>query len=106
MARAAGAQHLTSGLRDIYGLEPIESATSGSAYIEYEFGLPPEPLCNVPMDACKDPHSLPRKLDASKQQLDLFLRTGEIQNFCPDRVCSYPDQGECTAEDTTPACGL
>ncbi|MEZ4438240.1 MAG: hypothetical protein R3B72_04085 [Polyangiaceae bacterium] len=104
MARAAGAKHLRSGLRDVYGLEAIDGATSGSGYVEYGFGLPDEPICNIPMTSCEDPHGLIRKLEASKQQLDTFLRTGELVNACPDGICSFPDQGMCDASDATPPC--
>jgi len=104
MARSVGAKHLQSGQRDVFELETIDSATEGSAYVEYAFGLPDEPLCNVPMDACEDPHGLVRKLDEAKGQMDAFLRTGEIVNLCPGGDCSFPDLGGCTADDQTPIC--
>jgi hypothetical protein len=104
MARAVGAKHVDTGLRDVFGLETIDEASSGSAYVEYDFGLPPEPLCNIPMTACEDPHGQVRKLDEAKQQLDVFLRTGEIANFCDNGHCSFPSLGGCTEGETTPFC--
>lgn len=104
MARAAGAAHIDTGQREIFGLEAAASTDSGSSYVEYGFGLPPEPICNIPMTACDDPHSEIRKLQAADDQLDHFLRTGETQNFCPDGVCSFPDVSGCTDEDDTPTC--
>lgn len=95
MARAVGAKHLDSGLGDRFGLEKTTSTTSGSVYTEYDFGLPKEPLCNVPMSLCSDPHGLVRKLQAAEDQLDAFLRTGEGKNFCPNGVCKFPEQGGC-----------
>jgi hypothetical protein len=60
MARAMGAKHLDSGIRDIYGLEKVTAETIDedvAVYTEYEFGLPPEPDCNLPLFVCDDPAS-------------------------------------------------
>ncbi|MGB5812935.1 MAG: hypothetical protein WBG86_20550 [Polyangiales bacterium] len=120
MARTLGAPHLTTGLRDIYGLTPVESTDSGSFYTEYDFGQPGgEPLCNVPMSLCQDPHEFPRRRESARKQLDAFLRNGTGTNFCMPGdadleqvaevgVCSYPslagcDDGE-TAADTEALC--
>ncbi len=105
MARAVGAEHLVAGGRSAFGLTPNDSP-SGSVYTEYDFGLPPEPLCNIPMTACDDPHGKIRRLDESKQQLDAFLRMGQAINPCPGGVCSFPDQSGCEPDATTPACTL
>lgn len=95
MARAVGAKLLDSGNGDRFGLEKAAETTSGSVYTEYDFGLPREPLCNIPMNVCGDPHGLVRKLDAAAEQLDSFLRSGTGANFCPGKVCKYPEQGGC-----------
>jgi len=105
MARAIGAEHLVAGGRSVYGL-PESDAPTGSAYTEYAFGLPPEPICNIPMTACDDPHGKIRRLDESKQQLDAFLRMGQVINACPGGVCDFPDQSGCDPGATTPVCGL
>jgi hypothetical protein len=102
MARAVGAQHLDTGLRDVWGIDKLAGPIQGSAYAEYDFGLPPEPLCNVPMTYCDDPHGKLRSLDAAQQQMDLFLRTGEAKNFCPNGVCSYPELSGCEPGKTYP----
>jgi hypothetical protein len=104
MARSVGAVHLDSGLRDIFGLEKVASAASGSAYVEYDFGLPPEPICNIPMTACEDPHGEIRKLPEAQQQLDLFLRSGAIESFCLGGLCSHPELSGCDPDDDTPVC--
>ena len=105
MARAIGAQRIDTGIRDIWNLPATDGATSGSSFFEYDFGLPAEPICNRPMSLCGDPHGKLRKLEEARQQLDLFLRTGESKNFCTNGVCKFPDQSECTGgEDQVDLC--
>ena len=99
MARTIGAKHLDTGIRDVWGLTKSSSAFTGSAYVEYEFGLPEVPACNVPMKWCDDPHGKIRSLPEAEQQLDLFLRTGEARNFCAG-ACSFPELSGCTPGDT------
>ncbi len=95
-ARSLRAPHVESGVRDVFGLETANDA-QGIGYIEYDFGLPPEPACPVPMRLCRDPHGALRGLPAADEQLDRFLRTGEIVNACPDGVCSFPELSGCEA---------
>jgi hypothetical protein len=63
--------------------------------VEYDFGLPPDPVENLPQRECEDPHGKLRKLDEARQQLDRFLRTGVIDNFCGGGVCSFADMSGC-----------
>ncbi|MDH3485723.1 MAG: hypothetical protein OEM16_16020, partial [Myxococcales bacterium] len=111
MARTLNAPHLTTGLREIWGLTPVTSTTSGSFYTEYDFGVPGEPLCNVPMSLCEDPHEYPRRREAARKQLDEFLRNGTGTNHCAPGdadvhqatgagVCSYPSLSGCTMGET------
>lgn len=102
VARSMGLPQLETGTRPIYGLETVAVVDGGSAYVESEFGLPPVPLCNIPMDGCKDPHGTLRTLDASREQLDVFFRTGVIENTCPEGQCVF--DGECPAGATAPVC--
>ncbi len=104
MARAVGAKHLETGVRDVHGLEKITESKSGSVYVEYDFGHPDEPLCNVPTNYCEDPHGLLRKLQESEDQLDLFLRTGEAKNFCAGGVCKFPALGGCAGASFPDLC--
>ena len=118
MARTLEASHLTTGLRSVWGLTPVDSTSSGSVYTEYDFGVPGEPLCNVPMSLCRDPHEWPRRRVSARTQLDEFLRNGSGTNHCvPDEdehqvtsggVCSYPTLSGCelgeTSEDTQALC--
>lgn len=119
MARTLNAPHLTTGLRDIWGLTAVDSTASGSFYTEYDFGLPGQPACNLPQWLCSDPHEHVRRRQASRKQLDEFLRNGTGTNHCAPGdsdenqvpavgVCSYPTMSECmmgeTAEDTAALC--
>jgi hypothetical protein len=116
LARTMGAPLLDSGLQDagirdeIWGLTSVDSTQSGSFYTELDFGHPGEPLCNVPPDGiCEDPHEWPRRREASRKQLDEFLRNGTGTNHCladdadtepavADGVCSFPSLSGCTNE--------
>jgi hypothetical protein len=111
MARTIGAPHLTTGLREAWGLTPVESTASGSFYNEYDFGLPGQPYCNVPMGMCGDPHGDLRKRVAARKQLNEFLRNGTGTNHCAtgdgdeyqvtaDGVCKYPELSGCNPEET------
>jgi hypothetical protein len=111
MARTMKAKHLTTGLRDIWELDPVTSTESGSFYTEYDFALPGQPYCNVPMSMCDDPHEYPRRREASRKQLDEFLRNGTGTNHCAQGdadehqvtelgVCSYPSLSGCNMDET------
>ncbi len=105
MARAVGAKHVDSGVRSVWGVEKLDSLPTGeSGYIEYDFGLPEDPICNTPMRLCDDPHGKIRKLDASMQQMDHFFSTGEIQNFCDGKVCKFHDMSGCTDNEIAFVC--
>jgi len=119
MARTLKAPHLTTGLRSIWGLDPVTSTTDGSFYTEYDFDVPGEPFCNVPQWLCGDPHEYPRRREASRKQLDEFLRGGTGTNYCgpgdsdefqaiAEGVCSYPELSGCendeTEDDTAALC--
>lgn len=105
MARAIGATHVDTGVRTVFGFDAVASTESGSSLVEYDFGLPPDPVCNIPMSACDDPHGLLRKLPAAAEQLDTFLRTGKTINACPDGRCRFPELAGCGPDDQTPRCG-
>jgi len=103
MARSAGVPHLDTGIREIWGLPTVADPHPGSALVEYDFGLPADPACNRPQSACGDPHGKLRRLDSARMQIDHFLQSGEITNFCAGGVCSYPELSECAPGETTPA---
>lgn len=95
MARAIGAAHLDTGVRDVWGFEAVDEVSHASALVEYDFGLPDAPLENTPMLACNNPHQVLRELEAARMQLDTFFRTGVVRNVCPNGVCTYPELGGC-----------
>ncbi|MBI4704334.1 MAG: hypothetical protein HY744_24785 [Deltaproteobacteria bacterium] len=101
MARAMGAKHVDTGLRDIWGLEKVETADTTkttAAIVEYDFGLPEEPPCDVPMRVCEDPHGKLRKLEEARTQLAHFLETGEVKSFCQG-PCRFADLSGCKGDE-------
>ena len=105
MARAIGAMLLRSDdparpvLRDLFGIDQADAPLSvGSALVEYDFGLPPEPLENVPAAEGCDPHDRVRVLGPSIRQQDVFFRTGTFEWAC-DGVCDCDDAGDGAGEE-------
>lgn len=95
MSRSLGIPHLDTGIREIWGLETQTGPIAGSAYVEYEFGLPADPVVNTPQRACEDPHGEVRRLDEAREQMDTFFRTGSIENTCDGGNCSFPELSGC-----------
>jgi len=104
MARAIGASHLRSEdgavHEPIFGLPEVSPPLAGgSAYIEYDFGLSPNPVQNLPnLDGC-DPHERIRRMESHIQQSNRFFRTGEVAWAC-DGVCDCVDPGGSGTEET------
>jgi hypothetical protein len=84
MARGIGARSIKPAMRSIFGVPEVSTPYEGSGIVEYDFGLPPEPITNVPMREGQDPHGKVRNIPASALQVDKFLRTGTIDWFCSD----------------------
>lgn len=91
MARAIGAPPLETSAELFWGMEPVADGHEGSATIMYDFGLPPIPIENVPMQEGADPHGAIFELPGGEglTTLEAFLRTGVVVNAC-DGVCD-PD---------------
>jgi hypothetical protein len=106
MARAMGAKHLDTGLRDVFGLESVTGPVDapGAVYAEWDFGLPPEPACNLPLRTCEDPHGELRKLDDARAQIHQFFDTGVIANTCVAGLCSHPELSGCTGNEDQDPC--
>ena len=102
LARTLGAPQIDSGNRSVWGLDTVTDA-SGLAFIEYDFGLPEDPACNLPQRACNDPHGGLRGLAPADAQLHQFLREGTVGNPC-DGACSFPDLGGCSGDPPADAC--
>jgi len=95
MARSLGIPHLDTGIREIWGLEQATDSVDGSAYVEYSFGLPADPVDNTPQRECEDPHGKIRRLDEARQQMDTFFRNGTIENTCEGGTCDFSDMSGC-----------
>ncbi len=106
MARAMNATQLDTGIRDVFGLTKASGPLdmNGAFYAEWDFGLPPEPVCNVPLESCEDPHGKLRKLDDARSQLHQFLSTGVVANDCPAGVCDYSALSGCTGGEDQDLC--
>lgn len=89
MARSLGAVNISPTNRTVWGVPEAEAAEPGPAMIEHDFGLPPEPLTNVPMTEGADPHGSLSGVPAAFEATEHFLRTGEARSFC-EGPCS-PD---------------
>ena len=85
MARTIGIPVLAENPREVWGLEQAEGPV-GSALVEFDFGLPPEPLGNEPMREGEDPHGRLTEVPAASQIALHYFQTGEVMNFC-DGVC-------------------
>ena len=79
-ARAYGAALIEPAVRDVWGLETVSPPYTGSALVEWDYGLE-EPFENVPPDG-PDPHGRPRSDEDGMAQLAHFLETGEIIHTC------------------------
>ncbi len=107
MARAVGAKHLDTKLRDVYGLEKVTAQQideDGAVYTEYAFGQLPEPTCNVPLSTCEDPHGKLRKLTEAQDQLHLFFATKVVENRCQNQLCDFPALSGCTGGEDADLC--
>jgi hypothetical protein len=90
MAREIGVPQIGPANRPgLFGIDVVEQPYVGSAMIEYDFGLPPEPIENVPMSQGEDPHGKLAGVAAAGMTVEQFLRTGVVETFC-DGVCD-PD---------------
>ncbi|NVB41098.1 hypothetical protein G6O69_24880 [Pseudenhygromyxa sp. WMMC2535] len=90
MARELGIPQLSPANRpDLYGIDVVDGPYEGSVMIEYDFGLPAEPIENVPMTEGDDPHGALGDVPVALMTVEQFLRTGVVESFC-DGVCD-PD---------------
>ena len=101
MARSLGALNLEKANQEVYGLTDSPPGFTGTGFVLWDFGLPPAPITDVPMQAGNDPHDELPSVFASEDMVDQFLRTGVINQTCPDggpcvAVCN--DAGTCTAQ--------
>ena len=89
LARAAGAKLLQPAARDVFGLTGADGPlTTGSAYVEFDYGLDPFEEAIIDPDA-PDPHENTRVDRRGQDQIQKFLEEGIIENFC---------EGPCVSE--------
>ncbi len=81
MARTIGVPLLADNPREVWGLETTQGPLA-SALIEYDFGLPPEPLGNEPMREGQDPHGRLTDVAPAVQTSIHYFQTGEAVNYC------------------------
>ena len=86
MARAYGAALIGTPREEVWGLTVQPSGWAGSALVEYEHGAPEIPYANTPPDAEYDTHEDTRRTFAAQEQLNTFLSTGTVVDYC-DGVC-------------------
>ncbi|MCA9702016.1 MAG: hypothetical protein KC431_31125, partial [Myxococcales bacterium] len=87
MAREIGVPQIAPANRpELFGIDVVDQPYAGSAMIEYSYGLPPEPIENVPITEGFDPHSALQDNPTAALAIEQFLRTGVVETFC-DGVC-------------------
>lgn len=87
-ARTLGLPELAPTPRDVYGIPAQAAPIDGSAFVEFDFGIDPEPgVLAIPPAASNPVHEGVRRLAASREQLSRFLEPeGKIESTC-DGVC-------------------
>ena len=90
MARSYGATLIEPYQREVFGLEPQSTPFEGSAYVEWDFGVPdsdgPYPA-ELPED--RNPHDDLRNQPEAMQQIHTFLSEGVVEHYC-EGACSVP----------------
>ena len=87
LARAVGARSLEPYNIEHYGIEGTEGPVEeGNVFVDFDFGLPPVPEENVPMEEGDDPHGQLAYLASATTMAFLFLKTGSVEQLC-DESC-------------------
>jgi hypothetical protein len=85
MARTiGGVVNLAPLIRNVWGLDVVSGAHTGSAMIEVDFGNPDPPITNIPHwgDEMRDPHGRATELRNIGDSLSRFYATGVAENLC------------------------
>lgn len=82
MARAMGAPNLAPVNRSLFGIEDRTGPIAGSAMIEFDFGLGPEPVDNLPMREGRDPHNRIAEIPVAYVMAEQWFRTGVLEQLC------------------------
>jgi hypothetical protein len=86
MARAIGAVAIRPQTRAMWEIDEVDPPHAGSAIVEFDFGLPPEPITNTPQRQGDDPHGQVRRNPRALAQSLHFFETGEVIHTC-DGIC-------------------
>src|SRR6185437_11265511 len=96
IARAVGAKNLSIVNREIYGIPDATGPISGSAIVEWSWGLNPAPETNTPPmnlcpanapPKCGDPHDQLRIQQTSIDQEVQWFATGTVVQTCGMGPC-------------------
>jgi hypothetical protein len=99
MARTMGASVVwpavgpgrSTDVEPFWGIPRIESYPfAGSAVVMWDTGAPLPPITNTPPREGEDPHEDPRRHLPAVEQIDHFLRTGEVIDVCGGDPCTAP----------------
>lgn len=82
LGRAIGAPLPTPAVREPWGLVTTDYPVTGSAVVEFDFGIPDDPTPLTPPIAETDTHGWLRRDPVGREQLVHFLRTGEVIDAC------------------------
>jgi hypothetical protein len=76
--------NLAPVIRNVWGLDVVSGAHTGSAMIEVDFGNPDPPITNIPHwgDEMRDPHGRATELRNIGDSLSRFYATGVAENLC------------------------
>lgn len=87
-ARTLGLGLLAPATRPVVGLVEIAPPTGEGAFVEFDFGIDPLPSIQAePSLGSNDVHEAVRRLEASKAQVDGFLRPGgSVEQTC-EGIC-------------------
>lgn len=81
MARGYGSALVTPATRDLFGLEAVEPPFTGSALVEFDFGVD-EPVEALPADGDLNTHDNLFGDPTAQAQVVHFLQTGEVVHVC------------------------
>jgi hypothetical protein len=79
MARGIGAGLVADPTRSVWGLTELEEGHVGSGLVEWDYGHD-EPIVGIPADG--NAHGRVRQEFLGQEQLDHFLRTGQLSDTC------------------------
>ncbi len=90
-ARSLGLPTVAPSVLPLYGVPELPAPFDGSAFVPYDVDATETPLTNMRPADDNGVHEAVRRLPASQDQLDEFLRPdGQVETFCPG-PCFFTD---------------